>query len=219
MADATTDARMRTKLREQLGFLERSAAHFDSGHEDEALRLATTMRVLFHDTPQSTSLLSLLSMRNTTMLSTPRTDFADWRDFLNQRIDLSAAEPVPLIPKLGDQFMPVPFSTWWESDAVANDSGMTVARKRIVLGAANKDGGAHVDPKLQRFYENLAKGKYALGISGNLTYDGPAPFEQGVTIYPSNGHLALLRQFAHEVLCTAKHFDWLKSAATASTAP
>jgi hypothetical protein len=121
-----------------------------------------------------------------------------------------------LIPKLGDHFVQVPFSTWWDADAVANDSGMTVSRKHIVLGAANKDGGAHVDPKLQRFYENLAKGKYALGITGNLTYDGPAPFEQGVTIYPSNGHLALLRQFAHEVSCTAKHFDWLKNAAAAT---
>jgi hypothetical protein len=70
-----------------LGFLDRSARSFDDGHEDEALRLATTMRVLFHNTPLSTSLLKHLSMENTTMLSTPRTHFADWRDFLNMRID------------------------------------------------------------------------------------------------------------------------------------
>jgi hypothetical protein len=43
-------ARFRRKLREQLGFIERSAQGYDEGHEEEALRLATTMRVSFHDT-------------------------------------------------------------------------------------------------------------------------------------------------------------------------
>jgi hypothetical protein len=209
----STDTRMRAKLREQLGFLERSASHFDIGHEDEALRLATTMRVLFHDTGHSTSVLTLVSMRNTTMLSTPRTHFTDWRCFLNERIDLNATAPVALLPKLGDQFTKVPFASWWDSDSVTNDKGVSVSRRRIVLGAANKDGGAHVDPKLDRFYENLARGKYALGITGNLTYDGPPPFEQGITHYPRNGHLALLRQFAHEVLNTAQQFDWVRSVA------
>lgn len=211
MTGPTTETRMRTKLQEQLGFLERSAAHFDSGHEEEALRLATTMRVLFHDTAHSTSVLTRVLMRNTTMLSTPRTKFADWRCFLNERFDLNSPEPVALLPRLGDKFDKVPFANWWESDSVANDKGVSVSRRRIVLGAANKDGGAHVDPKLERFYENLANGKYAIGITGDLTYDGDPPFEQGVTQYPSNGHLALLRQFAHEVLQTAEQFRWVSS--------
>jgi hypothetical protein len=123
----------------------------------------------------------------------------------------TTSEPVILLPKLGEQFDRMPFATWWESDSVANDKGVSVSRRRIVLGAANKDGGAHVDPKLERFYENLANGKYAIGITGDLTYDGDPPFEQGVTHYPSNGHLALLRQFAHEVLQTAEHFGWVSS--------
>ena len=44
-------------LREQIGFIERSAAAFDEGHEEEAKRIAVVLRVLLHDTPQSTSLL------------------------------------------------------------------------------------------------------------------------------------------------------------------
>ena len=200
-------ARLRRKLKEQLGFLQRSARDYDGGHEEEALRLATTMRVLFHDTSASTSLLTHLSMQNTTMLASPTTHFADWRDFLNVRIDLSSHEPVRFLPKLGDQFVPIPFSDWWGSDSVAA-SGTSVSRKQIVLGAANRDGGAHVDTKLQTFYEHLVKGEYGLGITGNMTYDGSPPFPQGVTIYPSNGHLALLRQFAHESLTAASHYHW-----------
>ena len=62
--------------------------------------------------------------------------------------------------------------------------------------------------KLDRFYEELMKGEWGLGITGDLTYDGPPPFEQGVTHYATNGHLALIRQFAFEVLSTAEKFDW-----------
>lgn len=46
----SVDARLDEKLREQLSFLDRSAKAFDEGHEEEGIRLATVMRVLFHDT-------------------------------------------------------------------------------------------------------------------------------------------------------------------------
>lgn len=174
------------------------------------------MRVLFHDafrkdgSPSSISLLTLLSMRVTTMLATPRTKFADWRCFLSERIDpKSATAPTALLPKLGDTLTKVSFATWWESDSVANDNGVAVSRRRIVLGAANKDGGAHVDPKLDRFYRNLAQGEYAIGITRSPEPPGTPDAEP---VYPKNGHLALLRQFAHEVISTAQEFDWRATA-------
>ncbi|WP_236737316.1 helix-turn-helix domain-containing protein [Mycolicibacterium llatzerense] len=70
---------------------------------------------------------------------------------------------------------------------------------------------AHVDPKLERFYEELMQGEWGLGLTGDMTYDGPPPFEQGVTQYANNGHLALIRVFAHEVLATADRFQWAQS--------
>jgi hypothetical protein len=73
---------------------------------------------------------------------------------------------------------------------------------------ANKDGGAHVDAKLEAYYKVLCAGEYALGITGNLTYAGPPPFPQGVIIYPDNAHLALARQFAHETLASQSYFGW-----------
>lgn len=91
---------------------------------------------------------------------------------------------------------------------MTNRDGTSVSRRRIILNAADKDGGAHVDPKLERFYEELMRGEWGLGITGNLTYNGPPPFEQGVTQYATNGHLALIRVFAHEVLATADQSGW-----------
>jgi hypothetical protein len=69
------------KLGSHIGFLQRSSATFDSGQEDEALRLATSMRVIFHDTQHSTSLLSLLQLKDTQMLSSSR-GHGDWQDYL-----------------------------------------------------------------------------------------------------------------------------------------
>jgi hypothetical protein len=40
-------------------------------------------------------------------------------------------------------------------------------------GMRHKDGGAHIDPKLDRFYEELTKGEWSLGIEGDRSYDGP----------------------------------------------
>jgi hypothetical protein len=73
---------------------------------------------------------------------------------------------------------------------------------------SNKDGGAHVDTQLERYYETLCAGKYAFGVTGNLTFAGPAPFKQGVTYYPKNAHVTLLRQFAHELLNSAIRYRW-----------
>lgn len=51
-----------------------------------------------------------------------------------------------------------------------------------VIGArfADKDGGAHVDAKLEGYYKVLCAGEFALGITRNLEYEGAAPFEQRV---------------------------------------
>lgn len=51
-------------LRDQFDFLETSGAGFDAGRTAEAKRLATTIRVLVHDTAASTSLLRQLGVKD-----------------------------------------------------------------------------------------------------------------------------------------------------------
>ena len=59
----------RQKLREQLGFLERSCGAFDAGYHDEAIRIAQCIRVLMRDTRTQTSLLTHLNARDINLLS------------------------------------------------------------------------------------------------------------------------------------------------------
>lgn len=208
--------RASSKLREQLAFMGRSVRDFDAGHQEEALRLANAMRTLFHDTvarktgkPLTQSVLTQLSMTNCTILATPRTKkWADWQDFLAMQLNINSSTPMTFLPRLDLPLVEVSRDTWWQSESVTNRDGTSVSRRRLILNAADKDGGAHVDPKLERFYEELMQGEWGLGITGDMTYNGPPPFEQGVTQYATNGHLALLRVFAHEVLSTAEQFQW-----------
>jgi hypothetical protein len=203
------NSRFAGKFREQLGFLDRSANLYDQGAEDEALRLAIALRVLLHDTQKSNSLFKHLGLTNTRMLTSSR-GLGNWQDYLSQEINLSSSEPVRMLPLLGNQFLEVPFAHWWSDEPVFIHESKNYSRRLICLSAANKDGGAHVDGELEGYYKTLAAGQYMLGITGSLEYGGQQPpFPQGVTIYPKNAHLALIRQFTHEFCCSAQHFKWL----------
>ncbi len=172
---ATVDPRFAEKLREQLRFLGRSANLYDQGAEDEALRMATALRVVVHDTQSSqsgTSLFKHLGLTNTRMLSSSR-GHGNWQDYLAQEINLNSSEPVRMRPLLGHQFFEVPFARWWTDEPVFIHQTQDYSRRLICLSAANKDGGAHVDSKLEEYYKTLVAGQYMLGITG-VTVHCPA---------------------------------------------
>jgi hypothetical protein len=203
------DKRLEAKPREQIDFLKRSCDAFDEGAEAEALRIATVLRVLFHDTQRSTSLVKHLGFKKRKMLSSAR-GHNDWQDYLSVQLNLSSEEPVKMLPMLGDRFRELSIDDWWGTETVFVHAAKNYSRRLIVLSAANRDGGAHVDKKLDKYYEILAAGEYAFGLKGNLTFNGKPWFQQGVTHYAKNAHLALIRQFGYEALVSVKHFSWLK---------
>jgi hypothetical protein len=200
-------SRLIEKLLEQLRFLRRSCAAFDAGAEDEALRMATVLRVLLHSTKQSVPLISHLGLTDTLLLSSSR-GIGDYNDYVSHVLNLNSPTPVRMVPLLGDRFHELPLDKWWCGESVFVDRGEKYFRKTVILTAANKDGGAHVDRQLERYYEVLRSGRYAFGLTGNLTYNGPPPFKQGVTQYAENAHFALIRQFSHEILVSAVRYHW-----------
>jgi hypothetical protein len=200
--------RLTKKLEEQLQFIRRSSEAYDQGAEEEALRIATSLRVIFHQTNSSTSLITHLGFEGKKMLSSSR-GHGDWKDYLSHEININSSVPIRMRPILGDKFHELSIEDWWKNETVFVHNGTNHSRRKIILSAANKDGGAHVDAGLENYYEFLCAGEYLFGITGNVQYNGPTPFPQGVTIYPMNAHFALIRQFAHEVLASVDHFNWL----------
>ena len=70
-------------LERQIRYLRRSCALVDAGHEDEAQRIAVTLRVLLHDTRKSKSLLSQLGVKSTCQF----VDAGLYRDELNNALE------------------------------------------------------------------------------------------------------------------------------------
>ena len=95
--------RLIRKLREHIRFIQRSCQAYDQGDESEALRIATSLRVIFHTTAMSVSIVSHLGFENKQMLSSSK-GHKDWKDYLSQEINLNSSEPIRMLPLLGHHF-------------------------------------------------------------------------------------------------------------------
>lgn len=201
-------------FKEQLEFIAASCSNYDLGRESEAKRVAHALRIVFHQSPKSTSLARHLNMEAFEVLSSPPRAFAEYTAFVKLEVNLASQTPVRAIPMLGDSFQPLPLFSWWNAETVFSDGTRKYTRRQLVLAASNKDGGSHVDTNLEPFYAELASGVRIMGLDGrDLQYAGDAPFNRREIQNPQNVHLAMIRQFGHEVLVTAKHYDWLRKLA------
>jgi hypothetical protein len=184
-------------LKKQLGFLERSCQSYDQGFHDEAIRIATVIRVLTHNTKSSTSLLKHLNSTTIQLLSTcPDTTTAKTLIFYGMGVSrMSGNGECSYFPSLGDSPVNdfVPVSKWWTQTIFILNTKTRLTRKDIVLAAANKDGGAHVDKKLSPDYEALSND----GSVGTFSYSSNGK-ESSIDV--QNAHLVALRQMGFEIL-------------------
>jgi hypothetical protein len=189
----------REQLSKQLQFLQTSCDQYDAGNVDEAIRIATVLRVMFHNSAKSTSLLVHLGATSTEMLSTCGKRLTDnpngyWPGLVQIEIDI-AVETLRAKPKFnatpGSHRM-VPFSAWWDGEVVYFGSGHKIKRNRLILDAANKDGGAHVDVRLPKDYEWMVTGT-------DFSFAVQRPDGSRNVTWLAFPHLACLRQMAYEV--------------------
>ena len=196
-------------LNENLAFLKLSSKSYDEGYEAEAKRLAVTIRVLLHDTDVSHSLLGQVGTKNKMLFTDTTIQEPAGSVNLIPALGLmvlklttgEGGEYVPMLDKLVPDRIhsPVLFSQWW-SMPIPMGSGVPWTRKKLVLDLANKEGGAHVDPKLNAAYDALANHN-ALGYIADVG-SGPEPFE-------GNPVAASVRQIAYEVTDTVSRYSSL----------
>lgn len=189
-------------LIEQVAFLKTSSSSFDNGFEGEAKRLATIIRILIHDTDNSTSLLKQLNKKDILFYDSAVPFIPDIPNRTCSQtpcltsIRMSAKDGVSYIAPLDDREMTkIDFTKWWEGNIILVDTeGNRFNRKELVTNTADCDGGAHVDPKLKRSYANISiDNKIGLKAYGK----GKKDFQNRL-VSPS------IRQISHEVLRTLK---------------
>lgn len=175
-------------LEDQMSFLVASTRLYKAGNIAEAKRLATTIRVLVHDTAASRSLLSQMGVKDKLLwISSGSVDPANLIGtfnlaFFDTRLGGFGPLPAEFIQRIGSM---VDFETWWSEPVMKDVTGDEFSRKEIVLALANKEGGSHVD-KLQRRMRALAR-EGSLGLSmgpdpGALSFGGSL-----ATFIPSDG--------------------------------
>ena len=171
------------QLTNQKYFLRTSIDNFVY-NEIESIRIATTIRVLIHDTKSSTSLLNHLGSKAMDYYDTkaPKDAFAyfnisgllsvnvNYDDYVTftPYTGLVAKDIMQVDDKLVMRYKPifhqkyeldcvpkVDFDSWWNGEIYDNRNGITLTRKELVLIAANKDGGAHVESNLPPKYQAI----------------------------------------------------------------
>ena len=189
---------LKRHLRDSVGFLEASCASFDAGFLGEAKRLATTIRVLLHDTQSSKSLLGLLGIKSSLEYITTATQY-DPQNLLSYHglvgFRFGPKGPAYWAPLGGGpptryNRLACDFDAWWNESVIIDKSGGNFTRRDLVLVLANKDGGAHVDPQLDATYAALTR-------SNSLGWE----VSDGTTTRSlSDVELHSVRQIAYELL-------------------
>jgi hypothetical protein len=183
-------------LHEQLGFLERSAAAFDSGQIDEAKRLAVSIRTLVHDTKQSRSLVSQLRIKNRPFCNSalPRApeSLVTYAGLVGISIGTNGIvkHVAPLDGDDPDRLRWIDFDAWWNAIITVDGQGRKLKRKTLVLAVSNQDGGAHVDPALDEEYARLSR-------HNSLQW---STIRAGRSIPLTDAAPVCVRQIAHEIL-------------------
>lgn len=152
-------------LKEQIQFLKNSSKSFDEGFEGEGKRLAVVIRILVHDTSKSRSLLGLLKKKDILFLDTS-TDFNPANLLpsncltatrLRKTSNGAVADYVPYLDLTPNKIKTAKFNEWWNKIIISDKHHRQFTRKSLVLAVSNKDGGAHVDPSLDKSYADLSR--------------------------------------------------------------
>lgn len=195
---------LNSHLAEQIAFLEASILSYDSGNTSEAKRLASTLRLMLHDTRNSKSLLGQLGLKilkfcdtsNYSGYNATPWDVAVYTGLVGQCINMAKyrVEFVPLLDHESENGpIWVDFEHWWSTTVIKDELRNTFSRRDLVLTMADQDGGAHIDPVITDKYAALSRQNSVgwVGAVGNTDYR-PIP-------YPER---AAVRQIAHELLKT-----------------
>jgi hypothetical protein len=183
-------------LKEQLDFLITSCELYDKGRFSEAKRIATIIRILFHDTRCSKSLLGQLGKKRDQFYST---NLPLFRESLGTYSGLTLigikGKDTIYYPKLDE--MPfninwLSFENWWNEIIFRDKLGNFISRSMLIKTSTNQDGGAHIDDALDEIYYNLAKNN---SLETHI-FDGV-----NSSSIP-NPEKAAIRQIGHEVLKT-----------------
>jgi len=144
-------------LKQQHDFLKADITQYESGRSHFANKIAVTLRTLFHNTPASKSIFTGLSIDK--KIEYYFRDGIHQFDVEDDSVTFYTGFALIHKPDFEAPFYDnFPFDTYWNR-IVYKEGKVTYIRKQIILYAANKFGGAHVDPEIPAKYVHIVEGK------------------------------------------------------------
>ncbi|HIJ57427.1 MAG TPA: hypothetical protein HPQ03_15085 [Deltaproteobacteria bacterium] len=186
--------RFQYSLKRQLKLLWQSCRNFDDSNTDVAIQMAVILRIIFHTTKMSTSLLTHLKSEHINLLSTcPEIATGRSSEGIYEG-GLTISKRGLWVASLDESSVrrQISFQDWWISDIVCIYSGIKYNRRKIVLDIANKGDGAHVVKKVPNHLEKF--------IKGHWTVTEHSPNGKVTKIPSSDQNYQYIRQIAYEAL-------------------
>lgn len=154
------------QLKNQLDKIKDFASLYDSGKPTYAQDIAVKLRILYHNTNSSKSLLRQLKLEHISFVDTGKKYSSNnlmshWglitvKSTIGHGHDGSWSYDAPL--DKSSEIQTVNFQNWWDSKKIIVDGKKNIfTRKKIIQELADTDGGAHVDEGLKEDYHQLTK--------------------------------------------------------------
>jgi hypothetical protein len=143
------------KLKQQREFLRSELQEYERGKPDFTIKMAATIRTIFHSTQASTPILPDLAERNGCRITFRGKDQSGIDEYVVLYLGFQVGKKKPLFD--APSFLDKSFEDYW-NEVVYKEGKIRYTRKQIVLWAANKLGGAHVDPEIPPGLFHLVNG-------------------------------------------------------------
>ncbi len=194
------------QLQNQLTLIEDFCTIYDNGKKLIAQEIAVKLRIIYHNTNNSKSLIRQLKLDHVSFIDTgtkysPNNILSHWGLLsVNTKLGDGGDGKWRAIPKLDNsENRQVGLANWWDGKKIIADKKRNIfTRRRLILELANTDGGAHVDSGLKEDYHELTR-KNSLGWFNLNKWGQSEALENPVP--PS------IRQIAFEALATFKQID------------
>ncbi len=180
-------------LKKQHDLLQDRCNDFDTGDQDEALSIATCLRVLLHGTKDLSALYFQLGYQKYPFLSRVSQylpeDLNSYSGLVESRT--IAGKPSKYTPQIDQSTSAktIMFDDWWH-EVVIDDRKSLFSRRDIVLYLANKVDGNCIDPDIIESIHELS----VLNTIGWCTSNGEQQIDFNSMLYPT------VRAIAQEVL-------------------
>jgi hypothetical protein len=154
-----TDKGYLDRLKEQRDFLRSDIEQHEKGQAHFAFKLAGTLRTIFHSTQVSTPILPDLAERHGLQMSFKGHRERQFDDFTVLYVGFQVGN---LKPDFSAPFLvTVDFEKYW-NEIIYVEGKIRYTRSQLVLYAANKLGGTHVDPKIPQDLLRIINGNVVL---------------------------------------------------------